>query len=146
MSVQNLLESADADAAARIAAALPAAEEVLIRVSTDLAADGCFGRQWLVATEHRILVVPAQGEIVDIPLAALAAVRTDALVGGGQLAIERVDAPALSLSYTNSEAEKMSEVVRGLELFRTEVLRSGRGAFYSPHSRLGWRGFDTTPG
>ena len=56
---------------------------MLIRASTDLAADGRFGRQWLVATEHRVLVVPTQGEIVDIPLAALAEVRTDALVGGG---------------------------------------------------------------
>ncbi|MCY3664626.1 MAG: hypothetical protein OXH81_03120, partial [Gemmatimonadetes bacterium] len=112
MNAQKLLESADATATARIAAVLPAEEEVLIRASTDLAADGRFGQQWLVATEHRVLVVPAQGEIVDIPLAALAEVRTDALVGGGQLEIERVDAPTLSLSYTSSEAEKMSEVAR----------------------------------
>ena len=118
MNAQKLLESTDATATARIAAVLPAEEEVLIRASTDLAADGRFGRQWLVATEHRVLVVPTQGEIVDIPLAALAEVRTDAIVGGGQLEIERVDAPTLSLSYTSSEAEKMSEVARGLEQLR----------------------------
>ncbi len=118
MNAQKLLESADATATARIAAVLPAEEEVLIRASTDLAADGRFGQQWLVATEHRVLVVPTQGEIVDIPLAALAEVRTDAIVGGGQLEIERVDAPTLSLSYTSSEAEKMSEVARGLEQLR----------------------------
>ena len=75
MNAQKLLESADATATARIAAALPAEEGVLIRASTDLAADGCFGRQWLVATEHRVLVVPTQGEVVDIPIAALAEVR-----------------------------------------------------------------------
>ena len=61
MNAQKLLESADATATARIAAVLPAEEEVLIRASTDLAADGRFGQQWLVATEHRVLVVPTQG-------------------------------------------------------------------------------------
>ena len=35
---------------------------------------------------------------------------------------------------------------RGLELFLTEALLSGTGAFYSPHTRLGWRRIDTTPG
>ena len=57
MSMQKLLESADAPMAARIAAALPAEEEVLIRAATDLDADGRFGRQWVVATPRRILVV-----------------------------------------------------------------------------------------
>ena len=116
--MQKLLESADAPMAARIAAALPAEEEVLIRAATDLDADGRFGRQWLVATPRRILVVPAQGEVIDIPLASLAGVRTDALVGGGQLEIERVDAPTLALGYTRSSADKMSEVARGLEQLR----------------------------
>ena len=37
-------------------------------------------------------------------------------------------------------------VVRGLELFLTEALLFGTGAFYSPHSRLSWRRTQTTPG
>ena len=37
-------------------------------------------------------------------------------------------------------------VVRGLGLFLAGALRFGMGAFYSPHSRLGWRGTHTTPG
>ena len=118
MSTQKLLEPVDAATAARIATALPAEEEVLIRAGTDLDAAGRFSRQWLVATGQRILVVPAAGDVVEIPIAALAGVRTDALVGGGQLEIERVDAPPVRLGYTGSEAVKMSEVVRGLEQLR----------------------------
>lgn len=38
----------------------PSADEALIRVSTDLNADGNFGEQWLVVTDNHILLVPTE--------------------------------------------------------------------------------------
>jgi len=38
----------------------PSSDEALIRVSTDLNADGNFGEQWLVVTDNHILLVPTE--------------------------------------------------------------------------------------
>ena len=114
----KMLEPTDDAVAARIAAALPQGEDVLIRTSTDLDHQGHFSQQWLVATAQRILIVPATDAVIEVAVNTLTSVQTDPLVGGGQLELERIDAPTLRLGYTRSEAAKISEVARGLEQLR----------------------------
>jgi ATP-binding cassette subfamily B protein len=104
----------------KIASACPSGEPELIRVYADMDPGLRFGRQWVVVTDRRVLVVPSSGPdgVVDIPLEAIAGVRTEALVGGSRLDIERTEAPTVSVTYSNSEADKFSEVARGIEQLR----------------------------
>ena len=97
-------------------------EEELIRVSTDLNPDGTFGEQWFIATDTRVIVVPAEGVngVVDIPIRELTSVKTEPLVGGGRLEIERKKEATLFVAYSSSLAEKFSEVARGLEQLRQQ--------------------------
>lgn len=97
-------------------------EEELIRVSTDLNPDGTFGEQWVIATDRRVIVVPAEGidGVVDVPIRELAAVQTEPLVGGGRLEIDRKKEATLFVPYSSSLAEKFSEVALGLEQLRQQ--------------------------
>lgn len=97
-------------------------EEERIRVSTDLNPDGDFGEQWVVVTDKRVIVLPAEGVNgwIDVPIKELRAVQTEPLVGGGRLEIEREKQPTLFIPYSSSLAEKFSEVARGLEQIRQE--------------------------
>lgn len=99
---------------------LPAGEDVLIRVHTDLAADCTFGTQWVVVTPERVVVVPAEGAdgAVEVAVDQIKVARTEPLVGGGRLEIERETAPPLSVPYSGSMADKFSEVARGIEQLR----------------------------
>ena len=87
----KLLEQMPDTISQKIQSVLTHEEEELIRVSTDLNPDGTFGEQWVIATDRRVIVVPAEGVngIVDVPIGELAAVQTEPLVGGGRLEIER---------------------------------------------------------
>ncbi|MBT4499620.1 MAG: hypothetical protein HOC74_17975 [Gemmatimonadetes bacterium] len=123
MAIDNqtrLLEPVEERIGEEIINALPAGEEMLIRASSDMKEDGCFGRQWIVVTPRRALVVPADGiaAAVDVPVDQIQLARTEPLVGGGCLEIERVDAPTLLLPYSSSMGAKFSEVARGLEQLR----------------------------
>ncbi len=95
-------------------------EEEFIRVSTDLNPDGTFGEQWVVVTDRRVIVIPAEGVdgVVDVPIRELVSVQTEPLVGGGRLEIEREGGATLLVPYSSSLAEKFSEVARGLEQLR----------------------------
>lgn len=97
-------------------------EEELIRVSTDLNPDGTFGEQWVIATDRRVIVVPAEGidGVVDVPIRELVAVQTEPLVGGGRLEIDRKKEATLFVPYSSSLAEKFSEVALGLEQLRQQ--------------------------
>ncbi len=116
----KLLESMPHSVRAKIRGLLPAEEEELIRVSTDLNQEGKFGTQWVVVTDRRLLIVPTEGldDIIDIPIEELTLVQTEALVGGGCLTIERKDKATATLPYSSSLAEKFSEVTRGIEQLR----------------------------
>ena len=108
------------DIAARLERAVPAGEEVLIRVFSDLTTERNYGAQWVLVTPARILIVPEKGGngLVDVPVGQIAAARCETLVGGGRLEIERIDAPTLHLPYSATLAAKFSEVARGIEQLR----------------------------
>ena len=116
----RLIEAVSPEVEARILAAL-GREEALIQVQADMEAEGrAFGCRWLAASSRRIVVVDessANGAL-SIPLAEVTRVRTELLVGGGRLEIERRSAPTVAVPYTQSMGEKFSEVARGLEQLR----------------------------
>ena len=116
----KLLESMPHSVGAKMRGLLPAEEEELIRVSTDLNQKGRFGIQWVIVTDKRLLIVPTTGlgGTADVPIEELTLVQTEALVGGGRLSIERKDKPTITVPYSSSLAEKFSEVARGLEQLR----------------------------
>ena len=120
--MMKLLEQMPDTVSQKIQNVLTHEEEELIRVSTDLNPDGTFGEQWLIATDRRVIVVPAEGidGVVDVPIRELAAVQTEPLVGGGRLEIERKKEATLFLPYSSSLAEKFSEVALGLEQLRQQ--------------------------
>ena len=116
----KLLEPVEKQVEQKISSALPAGEEVLIRVGADLEPDGRFGQQWVVITAQRALIVPGRGVdgSIDVPIDQIQQARTEPLVGGGRLEIERKNAPTLLVPYSSSVGAKFSEVARGLEQLR----------------------------
>ncbi|MCE2395581.1 ABC transporter ATP-binding protein [Candidatus Poribacteria bacterium] len=120
--MMRLLEQMPDTVSQKIQDVLTHEEEELIRVSTDLNPDGTFGEQWLIATDRRVIVVPAEGVdgVVDVPIRELAAVQTESLVGGGRLEIDRKKEATLFVPYSSSLAEKFSEVALGLEQLRQQ--------------------------
>jgi len=116
----KLLEPVEQSIGEEILNALPAGEEMLIRASSDMREDGCFGRQWIVVTPRRALIVPVDGvaAAIDVPVDQIQLARTEPLVGGGRLEIERANAPTLLVPYSSSMGAKFSEVARGLEQLR----------------------------
>ena len=101
---------------------IPPGEDELIRVSADLSPDGRFGTRWIVVTGKRIVIISqdAADDVVQIPIKEVASVRTEPLVGGGRLEIERKANPTAFVPYSNSMAVKFSEVARGIEQLRKE--------------------------
>ena len=118
----KLLEQMPDTVSQKIQDVLTHEEEELIRVSTDLNPDGTFGEQWVIATDRRVIVVPAEGidGVVDVPIRELVAVQTEPLVGGGRLEIDRKKEATLFVPYSSSLAEKFSEVALGLEQLRQQ--------------------------
>ena len=95
-------------------------EDVLIQVHTDLVADGSFGMQWVVVTPTRVMLIePGENTaVIRVAVDQIQVARTEALIGGGRLDIEREGASPLSIPYSNSLAAKFSEVARGIEQLR----------------------------
>lgn len=120
----KLIEPMPHSVRAKVKRILSADEEELIRVSTDLNAEGKFGTQWVVVTDKRLLIVPtiSTDGIVQISIEELILVQTEALVGGGCLNIERQGKSTVTVPYSNSLAEKFSEVTRGIEQLRKQEL------------------------
>ena len=120
MAVQRLIETAENGLEAVLKGVLVAGEEELLRVASDLNADGNYGSQWVVVTSDRILVLP-DGEMagaVRVPMAEVTRARTEALVGGVRLEIERDGQPTICVPYSNTLAAKFAEVARGIEHLR----------------------------
>ena len=99
---------------------LPPGEDELITVSADLSADGRYSTHWLVVTGKHIVIISQDetGHVVKFPVEEVASVRTEPLVGGGRLEIERKGNPTAFVYYSNSMAVKYSEVARGIEQLR----------------------------
>ncbi|MFT5368690.1 MAG: ATP-binding cassette subfamily B protein [Candidatus Latescibacterota bacterium] len=104
----------------RIALTLGQGEDELIRVESDLGADGHFGSQWVVVTANRVLIYQKgeEGEVTDIPIADIAVARTEALIGGARLEIHRKNAPSVFIPFSKTLAQKFSETTRGIEQLR----------------------------
>ena len=126
MPVQPFRESLPPEVAAKLREANSGREEVLIQVATDLAEDGSFGEQWVVATERRLLVIPRAGAdgTVALPLADVKAVRLDDLVGCGRMEVERDAVAPVYVAYSRSLTPKFAEVAEGIrQLSRGDALR-----------------------
>jgi ATP-binding cassette subfamily B protein len=103
----------------------PSGEQVLFQVATDLINDQLFGEKWLVATDRQLLFIPTEGVdgTVEVSLDAVQEVRTEELVGGGRLAVERKAGEPIYLHYSSSLAPKFAEVAEGIQqLSKGEVL------------------------
>lgn len=106
--------------ATRISSVLSQDEVELIRVQSDLGADGRFGTQWVVVTPKRILVYQdgEEGEAIEIAIDDLALARTEGLVGGARLELHRKNAPSVYVPFSKTLAQKFSETTRGIEQLR----------------------------
>ena len=95
----------------------PPGEQVLFQVATDLINNQSFGEQWLIATNRHLLFIPTAGVdgTVEVPLAAVQEARTEELVGGGCLAIERKEGGPVYLHYSSSLAPKFAEIAEGIQ-------------------------------
>ena len=105
----------------RLKGMLHPGEDVLIQVRSDLSDDLRFGEQWVAVTPQRAVVLSrpnGQFDHIDIPVSQMRAVRTEALVGGGRLEIERFNEPTVTVAYSGTMGTKFSEVARGLEQLR----------------------------
>ncbi len=115
----------------RLRGVLQPGEDVLIQVRSDLSADRRFeGEQWVVVTPKRAVVLGQRNgalDETDIPVSRMRVIRTEPLVGGGQLEIERFGEPTVIVPYSGTMGPKFSEVARGLE-----QLRKGENFFINP--------------
>ena len=114
----RLIEPADPSVADRLNDILPPGEQILVRVRGDLGADGGYADTWVAVTGSRAVILTADGSAVDVPVERMRSVRTEPLVGGGRLEIERFGEPTVVVPYSGTEAAKFSEVARGLEQLR----------------------------
>src|SRR2546425_25342 len=104
-------------------------EQEVIRLAFDRSFEGDFETQWLAVTAEEILVVARNIVVAEIPVRHIAAVRIEAVVGGGCLELRRADGPPLRLLYSPALAEGVSALLNVLE-----QLRQGR-AVVVPEAR-----------
>ena len=95
----------------------PPAEQVFFQVATDLIDKQLFGEKWLIATDRHLLFIPTEGEdgTVEVPLTTVQEARTEELVGGGCLAVERKEGEPVYLHYSSSLAPKFAEIAEGIQ-------------------------------
>ena len=100
-------------------------EQVLFQVATDLINERSFGEKWLIATDRHLLFIPTEGvdSTVEVPLVAVQEAKTEELVGGGRLTLERKVGEPAYLHYSSSLAPKFAEVAEGIQqLVKGETL------------------------
>lgn len=112
--MQPFIESLPPEVDAKLQNAKPSEEEILIQVSSDLSDDQAYGEKWLVATKLRLLVIPADDAVEQIPLDAIQDVKTEELVGGGCLVVERKSGAPVYFHYSSSLIPKFAEVAQGI--------------------------------
>jgi ATP-binding cassette subfamily B protein len=98
-------------------------DRVHIRVAADIADDLTFSQRWLVVTDRRVVILGLDSDASDeeIRLHEISAAKTDGLLGGGRLVIERNECPPLVLYFSGSLAPKFAEVAAAIQ-----QLSSGR--------------------
>lgn len=115
--MDTMLEPVGCDLDARISSVMDVDEEILMRVSSDLNADGTYGQQWVIVSNRRILVLQ-DDDAIEIPLEDLKLAHTEPLVGGSRLELERVADHTILIPYSFTQALKFSELARGIEQIR----------------------------
>ena len=135
------METLPPEVQAKLQRVKPPEEQVLFQVATDLINEQLYGEKWLIATDRHLLLIPTEGVdgTVEVPLAAVQGARTEELVGGGCLAVERKGGEPVFLHYSNSLGPKFAEIAEGIqqlskgdplelptEMERTRCQRCGR--------------------
>ena len=103
-------------------------EEMLLTANSDMTEDGKFDERWLVVTNQRILTFfpneDGRNPLMELPLKEIKEAKTEALVGGGYIEISTDKKSISILHFSNSLADKFSEIVRGIQqLSKGEKLR-----------------------
>ena len=95
----------------------PPEEQVLCQVATDLISGQLFGERWLVVTDRRLLFIPTEGVegTVEVSLESVQEARTEELVGGGRMVVERKVGEPVYLHYSSSLVPKFAEVAEGIQ-------------------------------
>lgn len=93
--------------------------EPKLAMSTDLKRDGQFGEQWLIVSDGKVQVFDLdEGRPKldsELPLAQIAEVYAEPLIGGGALMVKRTDGSVEELiRYTNTHARKFAQVAKAL--------------------------------
>ncbi|MFN3421850.1 MAG: ABC transporter transmembrane domain-containing protein, partial [Armatimonadota bacterium] len=93
--------------------------EPKLAISTDLKRDGQFGEQWLIVSDGKVQVFDLdEGKPKldsELPLAQIAEVYAEPLIGGGALMVKRTDGSVEELiRYTNTHARKFAQVAKAL--------------------------------
>ena len=115
--MKPFMENLPPDVDIKLQQVKPPEEQVLFQVATDLINEQSFGERWLIATDQHLLFIPAAGVdgTVEVPLDAVQAARTEELVGGGRLAVDRKEGEPVYLHYSSSLAPKFAEVAEGIQ-------------------------------
>jgi len=103
--------------AAKLKAAIGSSDEsVLMHVATDLEEDRTFGERWVVVTDRRLIVIPANGlnGTQEVPIDSMEKVHQDDLVGFGKLRVERKGESPFTITYSRSRIPRFAEVAEGL--------------------------------
>ena len=124
------IEEVPAEVSAALEARLEPGETVHVRMAADMADEQTYGRQWLVVTDRRLLVLRPNGaldvtevSVDEVALEEVAEVRTQDLVGGARLEVDGKEGrEQIAVTYSASLAPRFSEVAGGIrELTRGEA-------------------------
>ena len=123
--MQPFLETLPPEVAAKLQNLKSPEEQIHIQIATDLIDDGSFGERWLVVTDERLLVIPAEGAdgVVEVPLKVIKEAKIEEFVGAGRLEVEHEAGEPTYLYYSNSLIPKFAEVAEGIkQLSKGEAL------------------------
>jgi len=100
-----------------IAEAEPTRDGPLVRLESDFAEDGGFGKRVLEVTSSDVKVLDQAGTtLLQVPIAYIRTAKNDPLVSGGRLLIEMKSGEAImAVSYSMTHAQEFSEAARGIE-------------------------------
>ena len=95
---------------ARVGERLEEGETVHITVAADMVDEQMYGEQWLVVTDKRLLVLGSHGD-GEVLLAEVGESRTQDLVGGGRLEVDRKGQDGqVTVNYSATLSPKFAEV------------------------------------
>ena len=100
-------------------------EEIKIAISTDLRSDGTYGKDWVLATEKRLIAFNQNGalapKIQDIPLEEVESVEIRELHGNNILKVRTLDKAIEIARYSKSFAPKFAEATPEIETLIGQV-------------------------